>query len=681
MVVVLHGVSWEELAAADVAPLQVLLRRAAVGVMNSRPLEAPDSFAAYVSIGAGRAAVVRGQFPVAHGTAHAPGGKELSPSALQRGMADLHEANRRAHSQAEPGLLGGVLRDHRLRTGLLLVSDGRYFPGPAAAIAADRGGEVDWIGSASPGGGDRGLLAQAWHDADLLVIDLAALHPGAPDEVIRGRQRHASPATPDPEALRILSDLEPTFTGIAHLVDPERDLLMIVSPTCPPYGSPKQMSFAPVAIIGPGFAPGLLTSQGTRRPGMVASVDLAPTMLRFFGISPAAEAARLGVAPMSGHAISVRPGGRALDQVLGISRRGARLLDLRWRFGGLYVVAEFIILALVGGWLVLAPEAARRARWRLRLVLLLGMSLPLALLFLPALEAGGVVQPYVMVAALAAAFTWLAWYGSPPLVGLGALLTATAAVIALDAMTGARLAGNSVISYNPMFGGRFYGVGNDLMGVATACAAVGSAALVQAAGGHRGRWALGPWLMVVMLAVGAPMWGANWGGGITAAFAFTAAYAAIRAGHPRLRHWLAGAVAAAAMGALLAGLDLARDARTWTHIGDSARVASSGGVGAALEMAARTIAANLGIIAQAPYSAATLLAMAGTLWLVMKPPAGLRTALEANRVLWGGLAGAAAGAVAAVALNDSGIVAAATATGITAAAVVYIALEGNRAPQ
>jgi hypothetical protein len=668
VVVVLHGVSWEELAAADVAPLQALLRRAAVGVMNSRPLEAPDSCAAYVSIGAGRAA--------ADGNLAGPGRD------WQRGMADLHEVNRRAHTQAEPGLLGTLLREQGLRTGLLLVSDGRCLPGPAAAIAADRGGKVDWIGHASPGGGDRGLLAQAWHDTDLLVIDLAALQPGAHDEVIRGRPRHASPAIPDPEALRILSDLEATFTGIAHLVDPERDLLMIVSPTCPPYGSPKRMSFAPVAIIGPGFAPGLLTSQGTRRPGMVASVDLAPTMLRFFGISPTAEAARLGVAPMSGHALGAGPAGHHLDRVLALSRRGARLFSLQWLMAPLYAAGQFAAIAGAGAAVVFAPAWAQRRRRLLQAALLWALSLPLALFFLGPLDPGGRVGPYLMVTALAAALTLLARLGSRPLAALGAMLTTTSGVIALDAMTGGRLLGDYMMNFGALSASRFYGIGNETMGVMVAGSAIGGAALVQRSGRSRwSLWALGVWLALVAAVIGAPCWGANWGGAGTAAFAFAVAYMAVRSGRPRLRHWLVGIAAAAAAGALAMLLDALAGSRAWSHIGDSARLVSTGGVPAAVEIAARKAQGNLRIVAAAPYIVAGLAAAAAVLWMVLRPPARLRAVLQANRSLWGGLAGAAAGAVAAVALNDSGVVTAATATGITAAAIVYVALEGNRAPQ
>jgi len=469
------------------------------------------------------------------------------------------------------------------------------------------------------------------------------------------------------------------FDEILRAVDISRDLLIIVSPTCPPYRSKKEMAYSPIAIIGPGFGPGLLTSPSTRRPGLVANVDIAPTVLRYFGLDVPGPRAGRDTAGMSGRSMTWRESEHPLQDVLALSRRGLRLLELRWRFGPVYILSQFIILIAVSGLLLFWRRGALEWRQRLRLALLLAISVPLALLFLPPLDPGAVAQPYVIAAALAAAFTWLAWRGSAPLTALGALLTATTGVIVLDAMTGARLLGNSIISYNPMYGGRFHGIGNDLMGVAMACGAIGSAALVQeSGGGRRAMWALAVWLAVIALAISAPHWGANWGGGVTAGFAFAVAYAAMRSGRPRLRHWLWGTAAGAAAGAILIALDLINDSHAWTHIGDSALLVGAGGVPAAAAIAARKFAGHLHVFSFAPYSALTLLALAIVLWLVMGPPRRLRAALEANRTLWGGIAGGTAGAVVAVIVNDSGVVAGASALGIITLTIAYAALHEDR---
>jgi hypothetical protein len=326
--------------------------------------------------------------------------------------------------------------------------------------------------------------------------------------------------------------------------------------------------------------------------------------------------------------------------------------------------------------LALAPAWASRRRRFLHFVLLAGMSLPLALLFLGPLDPGGVAAPYLIVAALAMLFGWAAWVGAPPLTALGVLLIATSGVVALDGIMGTPLLGRSLLNFGAMSGSRFYGIGNETMGAVVASAAVGSAALVQEAGASRlSLWAMGLWLAFVAVVIGAPSWGANWGGIVTAAFAFTVAYAGIRAGRPRLRHWAPALGVAAAAGALAVYLDMIGDAATRSHIGDTARLVSAGGLPAAIAVIARIAHADLRIVALAPYAVVALAVLAAVLWLVMKPPAVVRATLLDRPVLRAGLAGGTAGALMAVLIEDSGIVAAASALGIIASALAYVALE------
>jgi len=704
----MHGVSWEELAAAKVPALQALLRRAAVGAMNTRPLDSPEEFAPYVSIGAGRGAVtdqrspqVSDQLLTWYITASLP---ERMPH-----IQNLRDANNLAHTQAEPGLLGSLLHQAGRRTGYLWV-----FPGKTrrlgAAIAMDRTGGVDWMDQTYPGErvlrdarhwSEADLIGEGLRRSDLLVIDLSIS-----DALVRGRLQPPTPDAPDSVALSLLAGLDPFFRDIAQTVNTARDLLIITSPTCPPYRSPKQMAYAPIAIIGPGFGPGLLTSASTRRVGIVSNVDIAPTILRYFGVhGPEGRTHRtvgteilrstprlrsslpLGMTysgqlpvSMSGHPIIARRAKQPLKQVLAISRRGVRLFDFQWRFAPVYAIGQFVAFLGVGAALAFAPAWARRSRRRLRIALMLAMSLPLALFFLGPLDPGGVAQPYIMVAALAAAFTCIAMAGSAPLTALGALLTATSAIIILDGITGAHLLSDYMINFAAMYGSRFYGIGNETMGFVVASAAIGSAALAQQAGATRGSlWTLGLWLVLVALVLGAPWWGANWGGAVTAAFAFTVTWAAIKAGRPRLRHWAVAIGPAVAAGVLVVALDVIGNARTFTHIGDSARLVNAGGLPAAVTIAVRKIQGNLRIMAIVPWLGITLAVCAAALWLVLKPPARLRAAFGASPVLWGGLAGGTAAAVVAVIVNDSGIVAASSAVGITASAMAYLALEGNGA--
>ena len=64
--------------------------------------------------------------------------------------------------------------------------------------------------------------------------------------------------------------------------DPERDVLC-VSPYPPPGPAGAWDRLPPILGIGPDFHPGLLTSATTQTSGLVANIDVAPTLLDLLG--------------------------------------------------------------------------------------------------------------------------------------------------------------------------------------------------------------------------------------------------------------------------------------------------------------------------------------------------------------------------------------------------------------
>ena len=66
----------------------------------------------------------------------------------------------------------------------------------------------------------------------------------------------------------------------------------------------------------------------------------------------------------------------------------------------------------------------------------------------------------------------------------------------IDLLTGATMIKSSVLGYDPMAGARYYGVGNEYMGVMIGCAILVSAAIYQA---WHHRWVL--WLLGIFLAL------------------------------------------------------------------------------------------------------------------------------------------------------------------------------------
>lgn len=248
---------------------------------------------------------------------------------------------------------------------------------------------------------------------------------------------------------------------------------------------------APASLLGAGGTPRGLTSDTTRRAGVVAEVDLAPSVLAFLGVAVPDR--------MVGSLVRIEG-----EPPTGLHRR---FLDLQAVVGpvGLGGLAFAFVLLAIGLLALFAPGGPRR---------------------LPRLSTGLVLACSLLVAMLPA--SWLPSFAPLP-VGLtlaGASLAisavalargrgdmraavATVAVIGLglvvaDAAMGWRSELTPMLGGGVLDGERFFGLGNAYAGVVLAGAVLGAARLPARAA---------PWLLVGAAAfAGLPFLGADIGG-------------------------------------------------------------------------------------------------------------------------------------------------------------------------
>jgi hypothetical protein len=285
-----------------------------------------------------------------------------------------------------------------------------------------------------------------------------------------------------------------------------------------------------------------LTSQTTNERGLIAAVDLAPTILRHLSLTPIPADVRGDPIRTDGplHSTSLRALFARL-QVIG----GRRLKALA------FLVGVWTLLLLLS-----APWPPARA-WTMRAGALGVLWAPVAVLIPAALEPGAGVE-YATIALtclLLGAFTdrllqWPRAPLAPALVGV--------VVLAADALAGTQLLMRSLLGPNPILGARFYGIGNELKsGLAVLVLAAVAAALYPAV---RGRGAAVTMIAAgVVLAVveGSARIGAGVGGVILVSAAFAVATAMLLPGSLNRRRLLL-VMAAPVVGLMtLAALDLA----------------------------------------------------------------------------------------------------------------------------
>jgi hypothetical protein len=407
-----------------------------------------------------------------------------------------------------------------LRPGLLASS----IPGGAGYVGADRFDEVDLVAALDRRGH---LGAGSSGSASTLLARTAAM---------QRRKR------------LVIADLPAGPTGIADLRTLSRlrrpgELLLVVQ-RAQGEGGNELLWAAAAGLKGGGGRE--LTSQTTNQRGLLAAVDLAPTILTQLGVP-----------------IPTDMRGKPLETDGPLDPGDLHALQARLRVvGGRRLKALGCLLA---AWalLLLAATCAGRARsrraqrWAMRVGGLAVLWAPVAVLIGAAIQPSAAVEYTTITAAcliLAALTDALVRWPRAPLVP--ALLAVVALVV--DALAGTQLLMRSLLGPNPILGARFYGFGNELKsGLAVAVLAAVAAALFPAARSRRGVLTMAFAGIVLAAIEGAARIGAGVGGVILVSAGFAVAAVLLAPGGFSQRRMLL--VLASPLVALiaLAALDLA----------------------------------------------------------------------------------------------------------------------------
>lgn len=591
-------------------------------------------------------------------------------------IARIARENEKLDYPVVPGALGSTLRGAGLKVACLGNADWRDQPGrQVAVVAMDKSGvvPVGFVGrellvqdNLFPGGWrtDYEILWNKWSllkDADFVVIDLGdttRLHAAKEeitDPVFQARWQEAI-ARADHFVGRLAADL-----------DLNRDLLMVVSLTPSAEALKAGDWVTPVIIVGRGFAPGsLLTSPSTRRPGVIMNTDLAPTVLDFFGVRIPE-----GMSGRPAKSVATKEPLSSLERL-----HQQAIFMHNFRVPVIKVYLSYAILVLTAAVIfILLREKSLPQKLRLGPLLLSVMAVPLAALLMPAFRLFSPLAYTVIFFLVVAGLSLLTEYCEKrrAFVGFLVLSALTAGLILGDTYTGGHLLKGSLFSYDLMGGARFYGIGNEYMGVLIS-AVIFASACALTVWQHR---ALFPGLVLVAfiatVTLGAPSLGANFGGLLTALVAFPVsflAFAGIRFTW-RLTFGLTG-LGLILLAALML-FDLLQGQGTQSHVARNLLLVRQD-PGAALEIVKRKMAMNIKLFRYTIWSRVLAAGIGGLLVLFYRPVGVMRVFRARHPHLFSGFVGVVVTAVAAFIFNDSGTVAAATATVFGIPPLLYILL-------
>lgn len=666
VIVVMDGLMLEDVQLTELSGFDRLVREGAAGLVNTATGGAripentlstvsagrPVAGGKWIGMGFNREEEIEGE-PAGH-TYRRKTGVDADGTVLHTGLAAVKAQACSAGENFYLGSLGEAVRGAGLKTACY---GNRDVEGekrrPAVILACDQEGVVDAgdVGertlesreaAAFKKGSDYRYLseslARSLATTSLVVVDLGDIFRlnELKGEILPQKYRL------DYEAILKQAD---SFLGeVLGELEKDRDILIVVS-TCPPSWAAKDKRLlGPVFIWGRGFGPGVLTSPSTRQQGLVTLSDLAPTVLAHLGVPVPRH--------MVGRPVSSVLQDEPLPFLAHFEQRTSLLARLRPPIIQGYVFLQ--ILAVTGS--VLAMFFRRR--WsHILSPLLLGLSAtPLAFLVAGAIPVKEEWSAVVVLLLISVLMTGL-FLSVGRLRSLALVSGFTFVLLAGDVLSGSNLIKSSIFGYDLSAGARYYGIGNEYMGVFIGSGIFLGGLILEEFKLKREWWL--PVLAATTAITLFPFWGANVGGGITA-IAGLGSFLLCGKEVRRIWPYMLGLILMIVIVIGGVGLyDLAQGTPAQSHLGMSIELVRSGGGVELLDIIGRKLSTNWRLIRYTIWTRVFLTGVAA-LAVLMHWPRGLM-AVVAGRypVVSSSIRAELLAAGAALLANDSGIVAAA----------------------
>ena len=219
-------------------------------------------------------------------------------------------------------------------------------------------------------------------------------------------------------------------------------------------------------MAGPQVERGLVTSATTRREGIVANIDVAPTILDFFELPVPGT--------MLGYPIISRNHGDIFSTLYEMNQQ-IKTTNVQRS----YLIKPYVALQIIVSFSFLALYFFKKTWLKfMGPFILASLTVPVIFLFLPLFSTTSLISKYIWTVFFMAVITpFILFTFNSTLMIISFISLFTAGSILMDLSLNAPLMKNSVLGYDPIGGSRYYGLGNEYMGVLIGSLLIGLMAL------------------------------------------------------------------------------------------------------------------------------------------------------------------------------------------------------------
>lgn len=303
----------------------------------------------------------------------------------------------------------------------------------------------------------------------------------------------------------ILKDIDTFIGDLVGSIDYENSLLMIVSPNSPEDRIDESV-LSPIVLWGKDVQKGTVISSTTNRVGIVTNMDIGPTITKFLNVS---------MVKSSGNVIEYTGEENVYEFISKINSRINLTSKIRTKTLTTYGIISVIIMILVSTIVLLKLKIDNIMGRILEILLICVYGLPLIFFVISLFNLNNMIR-FILTLVLSIGIFMVVSNKFERKKLIYMLTFFYFILIAVDIVFNGVLSKFSVLSHDPIIGARYFGIGNEMVGLFLAVSML-TTGLLHTKFSKKALLILIPFLSTIL--VGHPKLGANVGGLISFLFA------------------------------------------------------------------------------------------------------------------------------------------------------------------
>jgi hypothetical protein len=247
-----------------------------------------------------------------------------------------------------------------------------------------------------------------------------------------------------------------TFIGkLVELIDKKNTRIILLSPNSTWTKEKVERSLSPVVMWGDNVRKGILISATSKRPGIITNLDIAPSITDYLN-APKDN--------FTGHTVEMLEQDNNISYITKLNDRVNFISSIRYPILSFYSVLTIITILLGLFFLLLEFKISKKLAQIVNTLFITVLVMPIIFILLSLIYISN-LNSYILFLLLFLLIAIIIFVKINTNYRLIIIIGLLYVIISIDIISGGNLIKYSVLGYDPIIGARYYGIGNELVGV------------------------------------------------------------------------------------------------------------------------------------------------------------------------------------------------------------------------